>query len=151
MRNNRELKEKLLQLGLDARDAGLLGVFVRHLRQFDAALLRQLGDRHADELAVGRRVEAEVGGLDGLADFAERALYNHILASQEPKQGMFTYFMSLKPGHFKTYSTPHDSFWCCVGSGMDEGLRIAQSGLDGSSLFGADERWQNYYRFSAAW
>lgn len=53
------------------------------------------------------------------ADFEERALYNHILASQEPKQGMFTYFMSLKAGHFKTYSTPHDSFWCCVGSGME--------------------------------
>ncbi|WP_116807249.1 glycoside hydrolase family 127 protein [Steroidobacter cummioxidans] len=53
------------------------------------------------------------------ADFEERALYNHILASQEPKQGMFTYFMSLKPGHFKTYSTPHESFWCCVGSGME--------------------------------
>jgi DUF1680 family protein len=53
------------------------------------------------------------------ADFEERALYNHILASQEPKQGMFTYFMALKPGHFKTYSTPHDSFWCCVGSGME--------------------------------
>ncbi len=53
------------------------------------------------------------------ADFEERALYNHILASQEPKQGMFTYFLSLKPGHFKTYSTPHDSFWCCVGSGME--------------------------------
>lgn len=53
------------------------------------------------------------------ADYEERALYNHILASQEPKQGMFTYFMSLKPGHFKTYSTPHDSFWCCVGSGME--------------------------------
>lgn len=53
------------------------------------------------------------------ADFEERALYNHILASQEPKQGMFTYFMSLKPGHFKTYSTPTESFWCCVGSGME--------------------------------
>jgi len=53
------------------------------------------------------------------ADFEERALYNHILASQESKQGMFTYFMSLQPGHFKTYSTPHDSFWCCVGSGME--------------------------------
>jgi DUF1680 family protein len=52
-------------------------------------------------------------------DFEERALYNHILASQEPKQGMFTYFMSLKPGHYKTYSTPHEAFWCCVGSGME--------------------------------
>lgn len=53
------------------------------------------------------------------ADYYERALYNQILASQEPKEGMFTYFVSLKPGHFKTYSTPFDSFWCCVGTGME--------------------------------
>jgi DUF1680 family protein len=52
-------------------------------------------------------------------DYYERALYNHILASQEPERGMFAYFISLKPGHFKTYSTPDDSFWCCVGSGME--------------------------------
>ena len=35
-------------------------------------------------------------------DFYERALYNHILASQDPETGMFVYLMSLKPGHFKT-------------------------------------------------
>ncbi len=52
-------------------------------------------------------------------DFYERALYNDILASQDPDTGMFTYFMSLKPGHFKTYSKPDVSFWCCVGTGME--------------------------------
>jgi len=52
-------------------------------------------------------------------DFYERALYNDILASQDPQQGMFVYLMSLKPGHFKTYSTPENSFWCCVGTGME--------------------------------
>ena len=52
-------------------------------------------------------------------DFYERALYNDILASQDPDQGMFVYLMSLKPGHFKTYSTPENSFWCCVGTGME--------------------------------
>ena len=52
-------------------------------------------------------------------DFYERALYNHILASQEPTQGMFVYLMSLKSGHFKGYSTPENSFWCCVGTGME--------------------------------
>jgi hypothetical protein len=51
--------------------------------------------------------------------FYERALYNDILASQDPDQGMFVYLMSLKPGHFKTYSTPENSFWCCVGTGME--------------------------------
>ena len=54
-----------------------------------------------------------------LMDFYERALYNDILASQDPEDGMFTYFMSLKPGHFKTYSRPESSFWCCVGTGME--------------------------------
>jgi len=41
-----------------------------------------------------------------IMDFYERALYNQILASQEPKRGMMIYFASLKPGHFKTYNTP---------------------------------------------
>ena len=52
-------------------------------------------------------------------DFYERALFNHILASQDPRTGMFVYFPALKPGHFKPYSTPTNSFWCCVGTGME--------------------------------
>ena len=56
---------------------------------------------------------------EGTMNFYERALYNHILASQDPERGMFVYLMSLKPGHFKTYSEPEDSFWCCVGTGME--------------------------------
>lgn len=60
-------------------------------------------------------------------DFYERALYNHILGSQEPRRGMFAYFMSLKPGHFKTFSTPEDSFWCCVGSGMENHTKYNDS------------------------
>jgi DUF1680 family protein len=61
------------------------------------------------------------------ADYYERALYNQILASQEPKQGGFTYFVSLKPGHFKTYSTPFESFWCCVGTGMENHTQYGNS------------------------
>ena len=61
------------------------------------------------------------------ADFYERALYNHILASQDPRKGMFTYFMSLKPGLFKTYSTPFDSFWCCVGTGMENHTKYGEA------------------------
>jgi DUF1680 family protein len=54
-----------------------------------------------------------------LMDFYERTLYNHILASQDPDRGMFSYYMPTKSGEFKTYSTPEDSFWCCVGTGME--------------------------------
>jgi DUF1680 family protein len=53
------------------------------------------------------------------ADYYERALYNDILASQDPETGMMTYFISLEPGFFKTFSTPFNSFWCCVGTGME--------------------------------
>ncbi len=61
------------------------------------------------------------------ADYYERALYNHILASQDPKQGMMIYFCPLKSGHFKTYNTPSDSFWCCTGSGMENHVKYGDS------------------------
>jgi len=53
------------------------------------------------------------------ADYYERALYNHILASQDPQTGMFAYYMSMEEGFYKTFSKPFDSFWCCVGTGME--------------------------------
>ena len=62
-----------------------------------------------------------------IMDFYERALYNDILASQDPDTGMFVYLMSLKPGGFKVYSTPENSFWCCVGSGMENHARYADA------------------------
>jgi len=52
-------------------------------------------------------------------DFYERGLYNHILASQDPATGMMCYYVPLRPGAFKTFSTPEESFWCCVGTGME--------------------------------
>ncbi|HTY62509.1 MAG TPA: beta-L-arabinofuranosidase domain-containing protein [Acidobacteriota bacterium] len=52
-------------------------------------------------------------------DFYERALYNHILASQDPATGMMTYYVPLRPGSYKTFSTAEESFWCCVGTGME--------------------------------
>jgi DUF1680 family protein len=60
-------------------------------------------------------------------DFYERALFNHILASQDPKTGMSIYFASLKPGHFKSYSTPTNSFWCCTGTGMENHAKYADT------------------------
>jgi hypothetical protein len=60
------------------------------------------------------------------ADYYETALFNHILASQDPGTGMMCYFLSLYPGHFKTFSTPFDSFWCCVGTGMENHARYGE-------------------------
>lgn len=59
--------------------------------------------------------------------YIEQALYNHILAAQEPETGNKTYFMSTEPGHFKLYSDNENSFWCCVGSGMENPFRYHQA------------------------
>ncbi len=61
------------------------------------------------------------------ADFYERALYNHILASQDSASGMMIYLCSLKPGHFKVFNTPFDSFWCCTGTGMENHAKYGDS------------------------
>ena len=62
-----------------------------------------------------------------LVDFYERGLFNHILASQDPATGMMCYYVPLKPGAFKTYSTPDQSFWCCVGTGMENHAKYPDS------------------------
>jgi DUF1680 family protein len=60
-------------------------------------------------------------------DFYERGLFNHILASQDPDTGMMCYYVPLRPGAFKTYSTPDKSFWCCVGTGMENPARFGDT------------------------
>jgi hypothetical protein len=60
-------------------------------------------------------------------DFYERGLFNHILASQDPATGMVTYYVALKPGAWRSYSTPEDSFWCCVGTGMENPARYGEA------------------------
>jgi len=57
-------------------------------------------------------------GLASYLDYYERTLYNHILSSQHPNGG-FVYFTPLRAGHYRVYSKPETSFWCCVGSGLE--------------------------------
>ena len=52
-------------------------------------------------------------------DYYERATYNHILSSQHPEHGGLVYFTSMRPGHYRMYSSVEDSMWCCVGSGIE--------------------------------
>jgi DUF1680 family protein len=61
------------------------------------------------------------------ADYYERALYNGILASQDPDSGMMTYFQATRPGYVKLYCTPVDSFWCCTGSGIENHAKYGDS------------------------
>ena len=61
------------------------------------------------------------------ADYYERALYNHILASQDPDDGMVCYYVPMKAGSKKLYSKPFDSFWCCVGTGMENHAKYGEA------------------------
>lgn len=53
------------------------------------------------------------------ADYYERALYNHLLASIHPQDPGYVYFTPIRPQHYRVYSEPDHCFWCCVGSGIE--------------------------------
>jgi hypothetical protein len=72
-----------------------------------------------------------------LFDYYERAHLNHVMAAQHPETGHFVYYMGLAPGSKRTWSTPFDNFWCCVGTGMESHAKHGDSIYweDGRSLF----------------
>ncbi|MER0440392.1 glycoside hydrolase family 127 protein [Emticicia sp. W12TSBA100-4] len=59
-------------------------------------------------------------------DFYERTLYNHILSSQHPEKGGFVYFTPIRPNHYRVYSQPNTSMWCCVGSGIENHTKYGE-------------------------
>ena len=50
------------------------------------------------------------------ADYWERNFYNGILAQQNPETGMVAYYLPMRSGSVKKWSTPTDDFWCCQGT-----------------------------------
>jgi len=61
------------------------------------------------------------------ADYYERALWNGILPTQNPADAMMMYYVPMKPGMFKTFMKPFDSFWCCTGTGMENHAKYGDS------------------------
>jgi len=79
--------------------------------------------------------------LGGIADFYEHALYNGILASQDPANGMMTYFQATRPGYVRLFHTPEQSFWCCTGTGMENHAKYG----DSIYFHDADALWVNLF------
>jgi DUF1680 family protein len=78
------------------------------------------------------------------ADYYERALINHILASIHPENGMTTYYMPIRNGSARGdgkphgFGTPTNSFWCCTGTGVESPAKYGDSiyyHADGKALF----------------
>lgn len=60
-------------------------------------------------------------------DYYENTFYNTILSSQNPEDGMTTYFQPMATGYFKVYTTATGSFWCCTGSGMENFTKLGNA------------------------
>ncbi|HEY7090914.1 MAG TPA: beta-L-arabinofuranosidase domain-containing protein, partial [Tepidisphaeraceae bacterium] len=74
------------------------------------------------------------------ADYYERALFNHILASQNPQTGGMCYYVPLRSGSHKIYGGETDAFWCCTGTGVENHAKY------GDSVYfhdGAKDLWVN--------
>ena len=68
----------------------------------------------------------ESSGDKDFIDYYERALYNHILSILNPVQGGFVYFTPMRAGHYRVYSQPQTSMWCCVGTGLENPARYGE-------------------------
>ncbi|MDO3381127.1 glycoside hydrolase family 127 protein [Gilvimarinus algae] len=72
------------------------------------------------KLLYGRRTAPEY------VNYYERALYNHILSSQDPHTGGLVYFTPMRPNHYRVYSQTHQGMWCCVGSGIENHFKYGE-------------------------
>ena len=59
--------------------------------------------------------------------YIEQALVNDILGQQDPETGMVHYFLPMQTGAYKLYSTPMNSFWCCVGSSFESHAKYGEN------------------------
>ncbi|UCC96983.1 MAG: glycoside hydrolase family 127 protein [Phycisphaerales bacterium] len=80
------------------------------------------------------------------AEFHERALYNHILASIDPEDGRTCYMVPVGRSVQHEYANMLRSFTCCVGTGMES------HALHGDGIYyeSGDKLWVNLYAPSTA-
>ena len=80
------------------------------------------------------------------ADFQERAIFNHALASIDSESGRTSYMVPVGHGVQQEYQDMLRSFTCCVGTGMEN------HGLYGDGLYyeSADTIWVNLFVPSTA-
>ena len=80
------------------------------------------------------------------ADFHERALFNHILASMDPEDGRTSYMVPVGRGVQQEYQDMQRDFTCCVGSGMES------HALHGDGVYyeSANAAWVNLFVPSTA-
>lgn len=61
-----------------------------------------------------------------IADYQERALWNHILGQPEPRDGRVTYFLPMMTGAYKLQNSANETFWCCQASAMESHAKVGR-------------------------
>ncbi|HZT23225.1 MAG TPA: beta-L-arabinofuranosidase domain-containing protein [Verrucomicrobiae bacterium] len=80
------------------------------------------------------------------ADFQERAVFNHVLASMDPNNGQMCYMVPVGQGVQHEYQDMFRDFTCCVGTGMEDMAILG----DGIYYESGDKIWVNLYTPSTA-
>jgi len=80
------------------------------------------------------------------ADFQERAVFNHVLASMDPNDGRTCYMVPVGQGVQHEYQDMFRDFTCCVGTGMEDHALLG----DGIYYESGNKLWVNLYTPSTA-
>jgi uncharacterized protein len=110
-------KQAVEDRGMFATTGNNAGEFWIPPQQFD----RFLGSRTQEHCTVYNMIRVAQylfrwTGEARYADYIERALYNGILAQQNPDTGLVCYFLPLQPGAKKVWGSETHDFWCCHGT-----------------------------------
>jgi DUF1680 family protein len=60
------------------------------------------------------------------ADYYERAFLNHILGTPNPAEGSPLYYLGMQPGQWKVHFVPHEAFFCCCGTGLENFSKLSE-------------------------
>ena len=132
-------KDAVTERGMFATTGNNAGEFWIPKQQFG----RFLGSRTQEHCTVYNMIRVAQylfrwTGEARYADYIERALYNGVLAQQNPQTGMVAYFLPLEPGAKKIWGSETHDFWCCDGTmvqaqAMYEDL-VYFTGADGAGV-----------------
>jgi len=75
------------------------------------------------------------------ADYYERAFLNHILATPNPSEGSPLYYLGMQPGQWKVHFVPHEGFFCCCGTGLENFSKLGE----GFYFHNGDSVWVNLF------
>src|SRR5579863_1559641 len=75
------------------------------------------------------------------ADCYERAFLNHILATPHPSEGSPLYYLGMQPGQWKVHFVPHEGFFCCCGTGLENFSKLGE----GFYFYSDQSLWVNLF------